>query len=177
MQISIRKFEESDIHNKIKWINDPENNRFLHYDLPLIYEKTLKWFNDNKERSNRYDGVIEVDGVAVGLIGLLGIDEKNSKAEFYIALGEKECKGKGIASSATRLMLKYAFEELNLNKIYLYTEKENVGAQRFFEKVGFFKEGFLKEDLFYEGRKVDRYAYGITYDDYTDSDSFTVNKI
>ena len=35
MNVTIRKFEEKDIANKIKWINDERNNRFLHYDLPL----------------------------------------------------------------------------------------------------------------------------------------------
>ena len=39
MNVTIRKFEEKDIANKIKWINDERNNRFLHYDLPLEYEK------------------------------------------------------------------------------------------------------------------------------------------
>ena len=43
-EISIRKFNENDIHNKIKWINDSKNNKYLHYDLPLEYDKTLKWF-------------------------------------------------------------------------------------------------------------------------------------
>lgn len=166
MQISIRKFREEDIANKIKWINDPLNNTFLHYDLPLVYEKTVVWFQNNKNRTDRYDAVIEVDGFSVGLIGLLGIDEKNSKAEFYITLGEQEYKGKGIASIASKILLEYAFEKLNLNKVYLYTEKNNILAQKLFEKIGFQKEGLLKEDLIYNKRKVDRFFYGITKNEY-----------
>ena len=62
MNVTIRKFEEKDIANKIKWINDERNNRFLHYDLPLEYEKTLDWYNRNKGRSDRFDAVIEYNG-------------------------------------------------------------------------------------------------------------------
>ena len=166
MQISIHKFRETEIENKIRWINDPENNRFLHYDLPLMYDKTLAWFQANKDRTDRYDAVICADGVSVGLIGLLGIDQKNAKAELYVALGEADYKGKGVALRASELLLKHAFEVLKLNKVYLYTEKENYAAQKLFERSGFQKEGLLKEDLIYKGRKVDRFVYGITAEEF-----------
>ena len=166
MQISIRKFEEGDIENKIGWINNPNNNSFLHYDLPLKYDETLSWFLKNKNRIDRYDAVILVDDTPVGLLGLLGIEQKNRKAEFYIALGEENYKGKGVALKASELMLNYAFNELKLNKVYLYTEKDNIAAQKLFEKLGFLKEGLLKEDIIYNGRKVDRFFYGITTNEY-----------
>lgn len=166
MQVSIRKFDENDIENKIRWINNPNNNQYLHYDLPLETEKTVIWFNKNKNRTDRYDAIIEVNGKAVGLIGLLGIDEKNKKAEFYITLGENEYRGKGVAYQASKLLLEYSFDNLQLNKIYLCTEVDNISAQKLFEKTGFQKEGLLKEDLIYNGRKVDRYFYGITKKEY-----------
>ena len=53
MDIKIRKFEEADVRYKVDWINDPANNRYLHYDLPLEYEKTLNWFHANKDRTDR----------------------------------------------------------------------------------------------------------------------------
>ena len=166
MQVSLRKFEARDIPNKVKWINDPLNNTHLHYDLPLEVEKTQVWFEKNKDRTDRYDAVIEVDGVPVGLIGLLGIDMRNLKAEYYVCLGEQSAKGKGVASQASRLILEYAFGTLGLNKVYLYTEFENTGAQRLFERMGFDKEGLMKEDLIYNGRKVDRFFYGLTKQKY-----------
>ena len=42
--ILIRDFKENDIKNKIEWINDPRNNTFLHYDIPLNYKDTLNWY-------------------------------------------------------------------------------------------------------------------------------------
>lgn len=166
MQITLRRFDSKDIANKVKWINDSQNNTYLHYDLPLEIEKTKIWFEKNKDRTDRFDAVIESDSIPVGLIGLLGIDLKNLKAEYYICIGEQSAKGKGIAKEASKKLLKYAFEDLKLNKVYLYTEKENILAQKLFEKLGFSKEGLLKEDLIYNGRKVDRFFYGFTKQEY-----------
>lgn len=39
MKISIRKFEGKDIPKKVEWINNSENNKYLHYDIPLKIEK------------------------------------------------------------------------------------------------------------------------------------------
>jgi D-cysteine desulfhydrase len=166
MNIAIRKFEERDIVNKINWINDERNNRYLHYDLPLKYENTCHWFKRNQKRTDRYDAVIEVDGIPVGVIGLLSIDRNNSKAEYYITMGSHEYKGRGIATEASRLILKYAFDQLGLNKVYLFTEVENTTAQRLFEKVGFKREGVLRSDIKSRGQFVDRFVYGVFKKDY-----------
>ena len=166
MNIVLRKFGEKDIPNKIKWINDKNNNKHLHYDLPLEYDKTMSWFIKNKDRTDRFDAVIEADGIPVGLIGLLSIDRKNSKAEYYIVLGERKYKGKGIAKLASIQLLEYAFKKIEINKVYLFTEVENKNAQKLFEGVGFKKEGLLKQDIKNKNRLVDRYVYGICREDY-----------
>lgn len=159
MNISIRKFRFEDIPNKIEWINDSRNNRYLHYDLPLEYEKTCVWFEKNKDRQDRYDAVIEADGVPVGLIGLLSIDKSERKAEYYISMGCQACKGRGVAFAASELLLDHAFRELKLESLYLYTETGNLPAQKLFSRLGFIREGMEDTPLFYKGRSVDRYFY------------------
>ena len=166
MRVTIRKFNESDIINKINWINNPENNRFLHYDLPLEYNKTLRWFENNKSRTDRYDAVIEFKGIPVGLIGLLSIDDINKKAEYYIAVGDTQYKSKGIAYEASILLLKLAFVTFKLEKVYLYTEVDNVIAQHLFRKIGFREEGIIKKDLFYKGKFIDRMIFSIKKEEY-----------
>lgn len=166
MLVHIRKFERNDIPNKVEWINNPQNNRFLHYDIPLEIEKTQRWFDSNIGRKDRYDAVIEADGIPCGTIGLLSIDQKNSKAEYYIAMGETSLKGKGISTKASKILLDYAFKELGLNRIYLYTEIDNIPAQRLFEKLGFIKEGCVRNDIISHGKYADRYIYGLLKNDY-----------
>lgn len=162
MNIKIRRFEEKDIPYKVKWINDEKNNKYLHYDLPLTEDKTVAWFRNNKDRTDRMDFTITYNEEPVGLIGLLNIDHKNRKAEYYICIGSEEYKGKGIAYTASRLLIDTVCkEQLNLNKLYLYTETGNIPAQKLFEKLGFVKEGLLRCDLIYNGKKIDRYVYGL----------------
>ncbi len=166
MEISIRCFEREDIPKKVEWINNIENNRYLHYDIPLRVDKTEMWFDKNVGRTDRYDAVILADGKAVGLIGLLSIDNSNHKAEYYVMIGERAYLRKGIAAKASKLLLNYAFNELALNRVYLYTESGNISAMKSYERIGFKREGLIKKDIFSKGRYVDRYIYGITKNDF-----------
>lgn len=164
--ITLRKFGIQDIEKKVEWINNHRNNKYLHYDLPLQVDKTVQWFAKVKDLKSRLDAVITCNDAAIGLIGLLNIDDKNKKAEFYICIGEESARGCGIAKKASVLLLDYAFNELRLNRIYLYTEQENVSAQKLFEKLGFKKEGLIEQDLIYNGRFVNRYMYGLLEEAY-----------
>lgn len=150
--VSIRKFEEKDIKFKIDLINNEENNKYLHYDLPLNYEDTLKWFKNIKDSQSRYDAIIIYNEKKVGIIGLLNIDNKT--AEYYITLNTR---GKGIAKKASDLLFKYAKENLKLNKLYLYTECKNHRAQSFFEKIDFKKIEKIDARNFTD--RKDRYYY------------------
>ena len=156
--ISLREFREDDIPNKIRWINNPENNQFLHYDIPLEFDKTLKWFK-SKNNEIRLDLVIEYDNVPVGLIGLLGIDRSNNKAEYYICMGEEQYKGRGVATKASEMLVEYGFKQLGLNKIYLNVDAENIVACRLYEKLGFVCEGYFKKDMIHRGSYIDRKRY------------------
>lgn len=161
MKISLRSFDEGDVPAKVRWINDGRNNEFLHYDLPLEEGKTLAWFRSNRGRTDRLDMVIEADGVPVGLIGLLSIDKNRSCAEYYVSMGEQEYKGRGVAFEASRQLLRLAFEEMGLERIYLETETGNLAAQSLFEKLGFVREGLLRRDVLNRGELRDRYAYSL----------------
>lgn len=173
MKITLRKFNASDIPNKVRWINDPRNNTYLHYDLPLEIEKTNKWYDSIKDRTDRYDAVIEADGVPVGLIGLLCIDDKNKKAEYYISMGEHAYKRKGIAYTASLQILEYAFMKLNLNKVYLNVDSRNVGACALYEKIGFICEGEFVQDLWHRGEFIDRKRYAFLGSEYLSEYNFS----
>jgi diamine N-acetyltransferase len=166
MDIAIRRFQEEDIPYKVKWINDDRNNRYLHYDLPLREDKTLQWFKSVEGREDRVDLTITYGGKPAGLIGLLDIDFKNKVAEYYICLGGAKFKGKGIANVATDRLIKKAYKDFDLIKLYLYTEVDNIRAQKLFEKSHFVQEELLRNDLFYNGKYVDRYLYILDVENY-----------
>lgn len=166
MGVSIRRFTEADIENKVRWINDPRNHTYLHYDLPLEVEKTRRWFLANRERKDRFDAVIELDGRPVGLIGLLSIDKVKKDAEYYVSMGETDCKGKGVALAASRLLLEYAFVDLGLQRVYLFTETENLPAQRLFSRIGFVIDGVREREFICRGREVSRFSLHMSRSDF-----------
>lgn len=158
--VILRDFLVEDIPLKIKWINNPDNNKYLHYDIPLQLEKTQSWFQ-KRDMNKRIDCIVEYAGCAVGVIGLLSIDIINSKAEYYITIGESGFKGKGIATKATKAILAYAFQKLSLHKVYLNVDADNQIARHLYEKCGFVQEGYFKDDLYRaeEHRFIDRVRY------------------
>lgn len=158
--ILVREFRLEDVAKKVEWINNPDNNEYLHYNLPLSIEGTTQWFV-NKDNSNRIDCIIEYDGMPVGVIGLLQIDDVNKKAEFYITIGSAEFKRKGIATTATRLIVDYAFRELKLKKVYLNVDEKNENACRLYEKVGFKCEGIFIKDMFFKNEWINRRRYAV----------------
>ena len=115
--------------------------------------------------------MIEDQGIPVGLLGLLAIDKVSQKAEFYISMGETAYKRKGIAMAATRLILEHAFSELQLNKVYLNVDAENLAACALYEKSGFHCEGYFHEDMLHHGRLIDRKRYAMLKKDFVQKNS------
>ncbi|MGH2087087.1 pyridoxal-phosphate dependent enzyme [Aerococcus urinaeequi] len=166
MKVIVRKFAFDDIPLKVRWINNDANNKYLHYDLPLEKEKTEAWFEKNKNNTNRYDAIIEVDGEPVGLIGLLNINPEKQDAEYYIVVGETKFRGNNIALKATGLLFKLGFEKLHLNKIYLTTETGNIPMQKLANKLGMVKESLLMDYAIRDGEVRDVYFYSIFRNDF-----------
>lgn len=168
-EIKIVPIDFEHIPEKVKWYNDEEIRKYLHYEEKFTIDKTKKWLENIKKDKTRYENIIKFldDGkyVDIGVIGLFNIDMKNKKAGFYITIGEKKYQGKGLAKKTTLKFLKEVFKKFNLEKIFLYTDFENEKAIRLYEKCGFKLEGKLKKELFYNNRFIDRYYYAIFRED------------
>jgi RimJ/RimL family protein N-acetyltransferase len=67
------------------------------------------------------------------------------RAELGISIHDKTQWSKGLGTDAVRLVVDYAFEELDLNRVELTTDEENARAIRCYEKVGFVREGLLRQ--------------------------------
>ena len=93
------------------------------------------WLARVIKNTNEYRCAIEVDGVYVGNIYLTDID--GVSAEYQIFIGEKSYWGQGIATEASRQIIRYAFEELKLAKVYLNVKPQNSRAIRLYKRLGF----------------------------------------
>lgn len=165
--LELRKFSVEDIPYKVEWINDSENNAFLHYELPLTIDGTMKWYERIQDRTDRYDATVLYKGKPVGLFGLLNIDYKNKQAEDYSLIGDVSIKGKGIGSRAGILNLAHAFYDLNLNKVWGTIEVGNEPSLRRWRRMGGIVEGYLHDYKWKEDRFVDCYYVAIFKKDFT----------
>jgi len=94
------------------------------------------------------------------------IDYISRSAIFYLAILDPAYWSKGFGSEATQLMVDYAFKTLNLNRIQLHVCAENTPAIKIYERVGFKKEGVLRQAMFRKGNYVDFWVMGILKNDW-----------
>jgi len=104
-------------------------------------------------------------GDLVGEAVLNEYDEVTRNVNFRILIG-KSGQGKGIGSEATQMLLKYAFEVLNLHKVSLEVFSFNPRAERVYVKSGFILEGVRREDFRFEEDYFDTKIYGMLKSDY-----------
>lgn len=156
----IERITENDLPVRVEWMNHPNIYLSMHYDIPIMLENTISWFNTNKNSSNRIDVVFKEDNELVAMGGLTNIDSLLKKAELYVFV-DPLSHSKGVGTRSTILLCKYGFEKLNLEKIYLVTNSSNVAAQKVYEKVGFRLEGKLRKEVIVNGKIEDRLYYGL----------------
>lgn len=88
------------------------------------------------------------DSTPIGYISITDIDHINKKVQWGGIIISSAYSGKGYATIAARELLKYIFEELNMNKVYGYWLEKNLASLRMAEKLGFIKEGILRQHVF-----------------------------
>jgi RimJ/RimL family protein N-acetyltransferase len=89
------------------------------------------------------------------------IEWNNRSGLLAIGIGEQENRNKGYGSDALQLILRYAFHELNLNRVGLDVIEYNEKAIHTYEKAGFQHEGRLRAAVYRDGKSYDRILMGI----------------
>jgi RimJ/RimL family protein N-acetyltransferase len=97
----------------------------------------------------------------IGLIGLYTIFWPHREAFMGIHIGEREYWGRGYGTDALRVLLRYAFDELNLQRVSLSFLEGNARAMRSYEKCGFKLEGRERWAWAYDGRRWDEIYMGV----------------
>lgn len=144
MKVVLRNLRESDANISYKWRNDPEIWVFTgsRPDKTITPEIEREWIRGvlQKKDQKRFAICINEDRKYIGNVQLTDINDHS--AEFHIFIGEKKFWGMGIASETTRKIVKYGFETLGLNEIFLFVHKRNVAAIRSYKKCGFIESEF-----------------------------------
>lgn len=159
--MKLRTLQIGDLKIRVEWMNNPKVYSSMHFDVPVSLDNTICWFEKNQQNDNRSDVVFEEEGQIVAMGGLTNINRYTNKAELYVFVNPYLQRG-GLGTQATKVLCKYGFEILNLDKIYLETNEDNCAAKRVYEKCGFKLEGVLRNEYkTHEGLLKSRLYYGI----------------
>lgn len=167
--LRLRGYEQSDADALMRWFADEEVTDLLG---PVAVPITRAQQESMIARVTAPDSaekafVIEtLDGKAIGDCGLRSFHWISRYAELFITIGEKEYWGRGYGADAVRLLLRIAFERLNLHSVWLTTLATNERAIRCYEKCGFKRQGLFRENSFVRGRYVDVVPMGILRSEY-----------
>lgn len=166
--VSIRPITENDTSNIVKWRNAKSVVENFIYRTPLTEQAHLNWYETRIKTGEVAQFIIvdEQSKTDVGSVYLRDIDKQNRKCEFGIFIGDENCRGKGIGSAAAKLILDYAFDVLNMNKVFLRVFAFNERAIKSYEKAGFKIEGTFKQDVIIDGVAYDMVFMGVTLEEW-----------
>jgi RimJ/RimL family protein N-acetyltransferase len=162
--VRLRPVEESDIPriNELFWA--PEVTEHLLVVWPEAQSGTRQWWERRRADQEPYFAVETLAGEFVGACDLGRVEGRARTAILGIWIG-KPFWDKGFGTDATRVLCRFAFQEMNLQRVELGVLDTNPRGRRAYEKVGFKEEGRLRRAVFVEGRHVDLIVMGLLAED------------
>lgn len=170
-RLILRRFEYADDDAMLKnWVADEKIQSL--YSEPVYSTKAevkglLDKYIGSYEREDYYRwAVIEkASGECIGQIAYFLVDSKNHFAEIEYCIGSDfQCKG--YATEATKSIIDYGFNKINLHKVQICTKTINAPSKRVIEKCGFTYEGTLRDYFYMNGEYVGRLYFSILRSEY-----------
>jgi len=169
-KVRLRALTKEDAKTSWNWRNNDDIKYFYSgHPFPVNIEKEEAWLSNLVESDLPLTsfGIDEIEtGNFIGMCFLKNINLINRNAEIAIFIGEESATGKGYAKEATNKTIDFAFNELNLNRIYLYVQEDNHNAIKLYEKCSFVKEAVLREANFKRGKYVNVIVMSILRSEY-----------
>jgi RimJ/RimL family protein N-acetyltransferase len=166
--VTLRAIEEEDLPILHGWANDPVLQDILgdiHFPSSMIFHR--EWFK--KTTMDRVNHRFAVEAPGVGLIGLSSIielDWRNGHAHHGLLLGVASTRGKGYGTDAVMATMRYAFDEMHLERLNGSRIEYNKLSELFYRKLGWVDEGSQKNYYFRRGKYWDRIVNRILREEY-----------
>ena len=168
--LSLRAIEEKDLELLHCWANDPVTQNGigeLHFPSSMDFHKA--WFQNLKIDHLNQRFVVDVPDIGIiGISSIVDIDWRNSHAWHGLVLGDSAHRGKGYGVDAIMATMRYAFEELNFERLNgSMIEYNKLSISTYCGKrLGWKEEGRRRNFFFRKGRYWDQIVVGVTKQDY-----------
>ncbi|MFY4777344.1 GNAT family N-acetyltransferase [Metabacillus sp. RGM 3146] len=160
VKLSIAREEDSEI--MLKWGEDSEYLRNVDTEIAFPKTKEQLTTKGQKDLNEVYFRLRTIDeDHLIGFVAIHSIEWNNRAGLLAIGIGESSNRNKGYGSDALKLILRYAFHELNLDRVGLEVIEYNKGGIRSYEKVGFQQEGKKRSVVYRDGKRYDIIVMGV----------------
>ena len=170
-KVGLRAIDVADLSQLLAWRNKPEFRRYFREYRELNETQQRQWFDSkvNGDNSIRMFAIIELDGGRLlGACGLCYIDWVNRNADFSIYIGADDLYiDDRYAPDAARVMMRYAYEELALHRLWSEIYEFDAPKQKFFGVLGFKLDGRHRQTHWAEGAWHDSLFYSHLSSDYS----------
>lgn len=171
--IGLRPFLETDLELVGRWSSDPATEA-MYYSPFLSSETVLRnWYRVLLNDSGRMRFMVQrlSDGKPIGIIGLERIQYRNQEAEVGGLIIDRAEWGQGWAGRAVSVLTTYAFEDLNMHRLFVRIYASNRAARRVAEKAGFKHEGVARQAVFHDWHHEDIVYMSILREEWPDGSS------
>lgn len=170
-RLILKRFEYADDEAMLKyWISDPAIQSL--YSEPIYTNKQevkelLDKYITSYEKADYYRWaiILKETNECIGQIAYFLVDSKNHFAEIEYCIGSL-FQRKGLATEATKAVIKYGFEKINLHKVQICHKSINIASRKVIEKCGFIYEGTLRDFFYVDGQYIARLYYSILKDEF-----------
>ena len=161
-RVVLRPVSADDAEAFVAAMEDAEGNRLTGTHRSFTVPQIREWFGTRAGTTDRWDlSIVErATGRWVGELAILDWDADNRSCGFRIALAPG-CRDRGYGTEATRLVVDRVFTELPVHRIQLEVFAFNPRAQHVYERVGFRREGVLRDALRWDGEYHDTIVMGL----------------
>lgn len=167
-RIYLRPIEPDDVPLLHRWANAPETRGQTGEIRPSTLAATAEYYETMQQREDRlWTGiVVRETGQLIGETGLLRMAPAWRTTDWSIIIGEPAARGKGYGTEAALLMLNYAFGHLAFHRVAIGVVGWNSGALRFYERLGFRREGLQRDGYYYDHRFSDFVMMSLLEDEF-----------
>ena len=144
-----------DFQRYTTWLNDLEITRQLTFASRVIGEEREREAIVEMSGSHNYGIVLRETDTLIGNVGIHDLDHLHGTGELGVMIGAKELWGQGYGSEAIVLLLRYAFDYLNVRNVLLRVFSYNEHARRCYTRVGFQEIGRRRSAHRMEGHEHD----------------------
>lgn len=156
-RVYLRPLTKEDLSHIRNWLNDPELRSLIGEVLPLSEAGAEAYFEKLQQDQMRvwFMIVVKENNRVIGEAGLLRMFHPWRTSDLSIIIGEPDAWGQGYGTETIKILLDYAFGYLNFHRIAIGVVGFNERALRFYEKIGFQREGVQREGYYFDHRYHD----------------------